>query len=68
MESEKMLEIIKGYIVNELCEKHHYTREEADIKYDSSIFKELLKDNPDYILHYDVEYWSKYIHFNDNEK
>ena len=55
---------IKKEILNILINK--YPKEIALIMIDKSNFIQLLRKNPEYMLHYDLEYWASYIENKDN--
>jgi len=52
---------IKGYVAECMVEEFSYDFEEALSAVEKSPFPELLKENPDYVLHYNFEYWAEYV-------
>ncbi|MED3865425.1 hypothetical protein P4572_19150 [Priestia megaterium] len=50
-----------SYIKDDLMEFFDISEEEADKMISKSVFMELLKDDPDYVYHYEAEYWAHYI-------
>lgn len=62
--SELEITKIKKEILNILINK--YSKETALVMIEKSNFIKLLINNPEYILHYDLEYWASYIENKDN--
>ncbi|MGR6342603.1 hypothetical protein ACU5CE_33230 [Priestia megaterium] len=50
-----------SYVKDDLIEFFEITEEEADRMIEKSVFMELLKEDPDYVYHYDAEYWAHHI-------
>jgi len=50
-----------SYIKDDLMEFFDISDEEADKMISKSVFMELLKNDPDYVYHYEAEYWAHYI-------
>ena len=62
--NELEVDKIKKEVLNMLVE--NYSEKIATEMIDKSSFVELLKDNSEYMLHYDLEYWASYIENKDN--
>lgn len=58
---QKKYDDIKNYLVFCITEGYGYTQEKAMNILKSSMFLEKLKTNPNYILHYNLEYWAEII-------
>lgn len=50
-----------SYIKDDLMEFFDISEEEADKMISKSVFMKLLKNDPDYVYHYEAEYWAHYI-------
>ncbi|MED3932999.1 hypothetical protein [Priestia megaterium] len=50
-----------SYIRDDLMQEFNLNHTEAEEMIQKSIIIKLLKDNPDYVYHYDAEYWAKSI-------
>ena len=55
--SEKML----NYVTNEIATNYHFGKKEAKNMVQNSAFMIMLKEEPDFVFHYNVEYWAKEI-------
>jgi hypothetical protein len=51
-----------SYVKDDLIEFFDISDEEAETMISKSVFMELLKEDPDYVYHYDAEYWAHYIY------
>lgn len=50
-----------SYIKEDLILHFDVSEEEADKMINKSVFMKLLKEDPDYVYHYEAEYWANYI-------
>lgn len=62
--SKSDIDQLRNYVVEELIENYNYSLIEAKKAVKNSSFYEMLQEKPQYVFHYDVEYWAEDV---DNE-
>jgi hypothetical protein len=59
--TKKKQQEIKSYVIEELIEEYSYNELNAKRSVDKSFFSKLLEKDPEYVCHFDIEYWAKRI-------
>lgn len=57
IERQKM----KRYIIEDLIQNYSYEKKKAREIVDESVFNQLLTEEPDYVFHYSISYWTEEI-------
>ncbi len=59
--NKKQINEMKNYVINCFAELYDYDLYSAKEIVESSSFIDTLENNPNYVMHYDDEYWARRI-------
>ncbi|MEE3897543.1 hypothetical protein [Priestia megaterium] len=60
-EEEELDREFLSYVRDDLMQEFALNSAEAEEMIQKSVIMKLIKENPDYVYHYDAEYWAKSI-------